>query len=189
MKVTTSISGTYKFKDTGAIDSYAFLYTNYSESLAACENLLIESDDLNHTAFQYEFQYRLQSNQTYILNSSTYSPLITGGLNIVTIGPDSIDSNRILSFSGPLCKLTKILSIFRYRVLSAFMYTNLTDGASWNLIHSGITGLSTILYRQTCGGIQYFCSTIQYASYQVIITAKCAATNAVQHSEVRLYGY
>ncbi|CAF1156912.1 unnamed protein product [Adineta ricciae] len=102
MKVTTSISGTYKFKDTSAIDSYAFLYTNYSESLTACENLPIENDDLNHTAFQFEFQYRLQSNQMYILNGSTYSSLITGGFNIVTIGSDSANSNRITSFSGPL---------------------------------------------------------------------------------------
>ncbi|UJR13296.1 hypothetical protein I4U23_000314 [Adineta vaga] len=65
---------------------------------------------------------------------------------------------------------------------------DLIRGSSWNLIYNGTTGFSSYRERQTCYSIQYFCNSIPYTSYRVLITAKFESSNSVQYSEVKFYG-
>ncbi len=67
--------------------------------------------------------------------------------------------------------------------------TDLTLGASWNLIYSGSSGLDTDPGRYMCGAIQVFCNSIQYTSYRFLVQTKRSWDNSVQYSEFRLLGY
>lgn len=65
----------------------------------------------------------------------------------------------------------------------------LTFGTSWTLIYDESCDLYTNVERYTCGDIQYFDNSLQYTNYRFLVTSKRMNSNAVQYSEVKLFGY
>ncbi|CAF4134679.1 unnamed protein product, partial [Adineta steineri] len=66
---------------------------------------------------------------------------------------------------------------------------SLTLGSSWTLIYNGPSGLQTNLGRLTCGIMQLMNNSIQYKSYRFLVSSKRGASNSVQYSELKLFGY
>ena len=63
-------------------------------------------------------------------------------------------------------------------------------GASWNLIYSGSSGLDIDPGRTNLGVNEPISSsTLWFNSYRLLITSIRNASNAVQYSEVQLFGY
>lgn len=65
----------------------------------------------------------------------------------------------------------------------------LTLGSSWTLIYNGSSGLDTDPGRYSYGIIQYLSNTQWYLSYRILTTSKRSDADAVQYSELELFGY
>ncbi len=63
-------------------------------------------------------------------------------------------------------------------------------GSSWNLIYNGSSGLNSDPGRTSFGMTQTIPNNVLwYNSYRLLITSKRNISNAVQYSEVQLFGY
>ncbi len=63
-------------------------------------------------------------------------------------------------------------------------------GSSWNLIYNGSSGLDSDPGRANFGMTQAISNNaLWYNSYRLLITSKRNISNAVQYSEVQLFGY
>ena len=63
-------------------------------------------------------------------------------------------------------------------------------GSSWTLIYTGSSGLDADPGRSSFGVTQLISGNgLWYSSYRLLITSKRNISNAVQYSEVELYGY
>jgi len=63
-------------------------------------------------------------------------------------------------------------------------------GSSWTLLYNGSSGLDSDPGRSSEGVIETVTNIISsYNSYRLLVTSKRNSSNAVQYSEIELFGY
>ena len=84
----------YTIWSSADIDTYGYIYETSFDSLNPIENLLIKNGK-EGSKNQFKFAIPLYDDTTYILVVTTYSPLVTGDIEIHTLGVKNVSVQRL----------------------------------------------------------------------------------------------
>lgn len=96
-QVKVLASGWYVFSSNSSINAYAYLYQNYFNPSNPMENYL-DQDVSSCSNGQFRLAFNLQSDRTYVLLVTTFSPEETGDFEVYASGISKVTFKRISKF-------------------------------------------------------------------------------------------
>ena len=165
-------NGSYRFLSISSVDTYGYFYLGSFNPALPYQNLLISDDDSGGNA-QFQFRYFLETNQTYILVFTTYSPLVATNFSLVVSGLISVNITKV-NYNSSFVNGTTFSSS-----TSTSPTTNptLTSGYS-----SALTINSRTYTRYGSSGIFYY--------EAILITTSVSGNYTIQsNSTIDAYGY
>lgn len=98
IQVNVNTTGFYIFSTTASMSTYGYLYQHYFNPYYLSDNLLL-NDSGRCYGTQFKLVGYLQSNVTYILVVTTYSPEMKVNILIAATGENSVVFKRISKYS------------------------------------------------------------------------------------------
>ncbi|CAF3987550.1 unnamed protein product, partial [Rotaria sordida] len=93
IQINVNTTGSYTLTSNSPVDTIGYLYRNDFDPSNISINLLLANDDGGGNG-QFEIQYSLEQNTTYILVVTTSDCPMTGQFLITASGPDQVSFER-----------------------------------------------------------------------------------------------
>ena len=123
IQITVNVTGMYSFSCNSIVDTHGYFYVNEFDPSNISANQLASDDDSGVNA-QCRITRLLETNLTYVLVVTTFSPTVTGSFSIRVSGPADASLRRI----NNMPTVTPSVMMTRIRSTTTGKYIQFHDG-------------------------------------------------------------